>query len=82
MIRNKSKQIAYPYVGAGLRQQGRDLTAVMGLMVEEVHEQVEKTPACGYALHIFVIENVIEIGFGNRSSPRDNNSIQPPSIFI
>jgi len=31
-------------------QQGRDLTAVMGLMVEEVHEQVEKAPPRGYAL--------------------------------
>ena len=73
---NQHQQVGHRQVLAGLRQQGGDLAAVVGLVVEEVHEQGAEVFAEGHALGVLVVERVRQVGVAQHGGPGGDHAVQ------
>ena len=80
-IWNKHHQIGDPYIHVSLRKQGRHLTAMVRLMVEEMQHQAVEVSFGNHAQTVGIVQPVIQLGLGHRMRPFRDALVEQLAVF-
>ena len=75
-VRNQRQQVGDADIDAGLEQQRAGLAAMVGLVIEEVHQQCTETFLRRYAFHVRVMQHVLQVGVGQLGDPLPDGGVQ------